>query len=320
MTGRDPKCVFVANTLGEADIVAAWLSGNGFLARVMGAAALQGALGWLPFNEFGAKGIEVWVLDQAQAPAARQLLAERSAEVRSRMGAVAQPDAPIEVVCSGCGHSNTFSASDRGSVQSCTRCGDFLDVGESDDEGSSRDSITDRARKVMELANREALRFNHELIDTEHILLALIEDGSGVAANVLKNLGVELHKIKIEVESIVETRLDYITLVRLPLAPQARKVVEHSMEESTNLNHNYLGSEHILLGLLREREGLAARALMNLGVTLERAREEVVHLLGDWTNTLETGGTISSSSPQAGLAHRLGRWLRGWFVGRMPSD
>src|SRR5207248_8500988 len=103
MISRDPKCVFVANTLGEADIVAAWLSGNGFLARVMGAAALQGALGWLPFNEFGAKGIEVWVLEEAQAPAARRLLAERSAEVRSRMGAVAQPDAPIEVVCGGCG-------------------------------------------------------------------------------------------------------------------------------------------------------------------------------------------------------------------------
>jgi ATP-dependent Clp protease ATP-binding subunit ClpC len=140
--------------------------------------------------------------------------------------------------------------------------------------------FTDRARKVMQLANQEAQRFNHEYIGTEHILLGLIKEGSGVAANVLKNLDVDLRKIRLEVEKLVQSGPDMVTMGRLPQTPRAKKVIEYSMEEARNLNHNYVGTEHILLGLLREQEGVAAQVLMNLGLKLEEVREEVLNLLG----------------------------------------
>ncbi len=140
--------------------------------------------------------------------------------------------------------------------------------------------FTDRARKVMQLANQEAQRFNHEYIGTEHVLLGLIKEGSGVAANVLKNLDVDLRKIRLEVEKLVQSGPDMVTMGRLPQTPRAKKVIEYSMEEARNLNHNYVGTEHILLGLLREQEGVAAQVLMNLGLKLEDVREEVLNLLG----------------------------------------
>jgi ATP-dependent Clp protease ATP-binding subunit ClpC len=140
--------------------------------------------------------------------------------------------------------------------------------------------FTDRARKVMQLANQEAQRFNHEYIGTEHILLGLIKEGSGVAANVLKNLDVDLRKIRLEVEKLVQSGPDMVTMGKLPQTPRAKKVIEYSMEEARNLNHNYVGTEHILLGLLREQEGVAAQVLMNLGLKLEEVREEVLNLLG----------------------------------------
>src|SRR5438445_4404264 len=140
--------------------------------------------------------------------------------------------------------------------------------------------FTDRARKVMQLANQEAQRFNHEYIGTEHILLGLIKEGSGVAANVLKNLDVDLRKIRLEVEKLVQSGPDMVTMGKLPQTPRAKKVIEYSMEEARNLNHNYVGTEHILLGLLREQEGVAAQVLMNLGLKLEDVREEVLSLLG----------------------------------------
>ena len=140
--------------------------------------------------------------------------------------------------------------------------------------------FTDRARKVMQLANQEAQRFNHEYIGTEHVLLGLIKEGSGVAANVLKNLDVDLRKIRLEVEKLVQSGPDMVTMGKLPQTPRAKKVIEYSMEEARNLNHNYVGTEHILLGLLREQEGVAAQVLMNLGLKLEEVREEVLNLLG----------------------------------------
>ena len=140
--------------------------------------------------------------------------------------------------------------------------------------------FTDRARKVMQLANQEAQRFNHEYIGTEHILLGLIKEGSGVAANVLKNLDVDLRKIRHEVEKLVRSGPDLVTMGRLPQTPRAKKVVEYSMEEARVLNHNYVGTEHILLGLLREQEGVAAQVLMNLGLKLDEVRREVLNLLG----------------------------------------
>ena len=148
--------------------------------------------------------------------------------------------------------------------------------------------FTDGARKVMQLANQEAQRFNHEYIGTEHVLLGLIKEGSGVAANVLKNLDVDLRKIRLEVEKLVQSGPDMVTMGKLPQTPRAKKVIEYSMEEARNLNHNYVGTEHILLGLLREQEGVAAQVLMNLGLKLEEVREEVLNLLGHGLEGVES--------------------------------
>lgn len=142
------------------------------------------------------------------------------------------------------------------------------------------DKFTDRARKVMALAREEARRYNHEYIGTEHILLGLVKEGSGVAATVLQNLDIELKKIRMEVEKIVQTGPDLVSVGQLPFTPKVKKVLEYAMEEAKNLGHNYIGTEHLLLGLLREHEGVAAQVLLNLGVRLEDVREEVINLLG----------------------------------------
>jgi len=142
----------------------------------------------------------------------------------------------------------------------------------------------------MQLANQEAQRFNHEYIGTEHVLLGLVKEGSGVAANVLKNLDIDLRKIRIEVEKIVQTGPDMVTMGKLPQTPRAKKVIEYAMEEARNLNHNYVGTEHLLLGLLREQEGVAAQVLMNLGMKLEDVRDEVLNLLGHGLEAAEAGG------------------------------
>ncbi len=163
--------------------------------------------------------------------------------------------------------------------------------------------FTDRARKVMQLANQEAQRFNHEYIGTEHVLLGLVKEGSGVAANVLKNLDIDLRKIRLEVERIVQHGPggDNATLGRLPHTPRAKKVIEYSIEEARNLNHNYVGTEHLLLGLLREQEGVAAQVLMNLGLKLEDVREEVLNLLGhNMPNENESGGGERSERSGSG--------------------
>lgn len=158
--------------------------------------------------------------------------------------------------------------------------------------------FTDRARKVMQLANQEAQRFNHEYIGTEHILLGLVKEGSGVAANVLKNLDIDLRKIRLEVEKLVQSGPEMVTIGKLPHTPRAKKVIEYSMEEARNLNHNYVGTEHILLGLLREQDGVAAQVLMNLGMKLEDVREEVLSLLGHGIDSSdgERGGREGSGS------------------------
>jgi len=145
----------------------------------------------------------------------------------------------------------------------------------------------------MQLANQEAQRFNHEYIGTEHVLLGLVKEGSGVAANVLKNLDIDLRKIRLEVEKIVQHGPggEQVVMGRLPHTPRAKKVIEYSVEEARNLNHNYVGTEHLLLGLLREQEGVAAQVLMNLGLKLEDVREEVLNLLGhNMPNESESGG------------------------------
>ncbi|MCH8270981.1 MAG: ATP-dependent Clp protease ATP-binding subunit, partial [Planctomycetes bacterium] len=148
--------------------------------------------------------------------------------------------------------------------------------------------FTDRARKVMALANQEAQRFNHEYIGTEHILLGLVKEGSGVGANVLKNLEVDLRKVRLEVERLVKAGPEMVTMGKLPQTPRAKKVIEYAIEEARSLNHNYVGTEHLLLGLLREQDGVAAQVLMNLGLKLEDVREEVLNLLGAGVDAEET--------------------------------
>ncbi len=154
--------------------------------------------------------------------------------------------------------------------------------------------FTDRARKVMALANQEAQRFNHEYIGTEHILLGLVKEGSGVGANVLKNLEVDLRKVRLEVEKLVKRGPDMVTMGKLPQTPRAKKVIEYAIEEARSLNHNYVGTEHLLLGLPREQDGVAAQVLMNLGLKLEDVREEVLNLLGAGIEAEEapTGGPV----------------------------
>jgi len=142
------------------------------------------------------------------------------------------------------------------------------------------DRFTDRAKKVMNLARQEAQRFNHEYLGTEHILLGLVQEGSGVAANVLRNMTIDLAKIRTEVEKLVKTGPSMVTMGQLPFTPRAKKVLELSMEEAGNLGHNYIGTEHLLLGLIKENEGIAAKVLTNLGVKLEDVREEVLEFLG----------------------------------------
>jgi len=159
--------------------------------------------------------------------------------------------------------------------------------------------FTDRARKVMALANQEAQRFNHEYIGTEHILLGLVKEGSGVGANVLKNLDVDLRKVRLEVEKLVRAGPEMVTMGKLPQTPRAKKVIEYAIEEARNLNHNYVGTEHILLGLLREHDGVAAQVLMNLGLKLEDVREEVLNLLGagaEADSEMAAGGHSESGS------------------------
>ncbi|HUT59814.1 MAG TPA: ATP-dependent Clp protease ATP-binding subunit [Phycisphaerae bacterium] len=149
--------------------------------------------------------------------------------------------------------------------------------------------FTERARKVMALANQEAQRFNHSYIGTEHVLLGLIKEGSGVGANVLRNLGVDLQKVRMEVEKLVKAGPDTVTMGKLPYTPRAKKVTEFAIEEARNLNHNYVGTEHLLLGLLREHEGVAAQVLMNLGLKLDEVREEILNLLGAGVDPEESG-------------------------------
>ncbi|MBT5381217.1 MAG: ATP-dependent Clp protease ATP-binding subunit [Phycisphaerae bacterium] len=166
--------------------------------------------------------------------------------------------------------------------------------------------LTDRARKVMALANQEAQRFNHEYIGTEHILLGLVKEGSGVGANVLKALEIDLRKVRLEVEKLVKSGPEMVTMGKLPQTPRAKKVLEYAIEEARHLNHNYVGTEHLLLGLLREQDGVAAQVLMNLGVKLEEGREEVLNLLGagiepeEMEEVGEGGEEAPSASPRRG--------------------
>jgi len=140
------------------------------------------------------------------------------------------------------------------------------------------DKFTERARKVLSLAQEEAQRFQHDYIGTEHLLLGLVREGEGVAAKVLSNLGVELKEVRNAVEAMIG-RGDPIVLGELGLTPRAKKVIELAADEAHRLNHHYIGTEHLLLGLMREGESIAAEALQSLGVNLEKVRTETIRVL-----------------------------------------
>lgn len=142
------------------------------------------------------------------------------------------------------------------------------------------EKFTDRARKIMQLADQESCRMNHEYIGTEHLLLGLIKEGSGVAANVLKNMGVDLNKARTEVLKLVQVGPDMVTMGKLPQTPRTKRVIEHAIESAKSLNHNYVGTEHLLLGLVKESEGVAADVLKACGATAAAIEEEILNLLG----------------------------------------
>ncbi|OQX82089.1 MAG: hypothetical protein B6D56_00785 [Candidatus Omnitrophica bacterium 4484_70.1] len=151
--------------------------------------------------------------------------------------------------------------------------------------------FTERARKVLVLAKEEARRFNHDYIGTEHILLGLIREGEGVACAVLQNLGVDLNRLRRELERLISPGSIATIGGDLPFTPRAKKALELAAEEARNLGHNYIGTEHILLGLLREEEGLAAQVLYSLGVDLRKVRDEISSLLGSSPHSVSSQTT-----------------------------
>ncbi len=165
------------------------------------------------------------------------------------------------------------------------------------------DKFTDRARKVLTLAQEEATRFNHNYIGTEHLLLGLVREGEGVAAKILSNLGVELNRVRSAVEFIIG-RGDRMLVGEIGLTPRAKRVIELAVDEERRLGHHYVGTEHLLLGLIREGEGVAAGVLESLGVNLEKARAQTIQVLSQSstahpssTTSVSTGTPVVGSGP-----------------------
>jgi ATP-dependent Clp protease ATP-binding subunit ClpC len=150
--------------------------------------------------------------------------------------------------------------------------------------------FTEKAIKVIMLAQEEARRLGHNFVGTEQILLGLIGEGTGVAAKVLKSMGVNLKDARIEVEKIIGRGSGFVA-VEIPFTPRAKRVLELSLEEARQLGHNYIGTEHLLLGLIREGEGVAARVLENLGVDLSKVRTQVIRMLGETAEVTAGGGS-----------------------------
>jgi len=158
------------------------------------------------------------------------------------------------------------------------------------------DKFTERARKVLTLAQEEAQRFNHNYIGTEHLLLGLVREGDGVAAKVLANMGVELNKVRSAVEFIIG-RGDRVVMGEIGLTPRAKKVIELAVDEARRLNHHYIGTEHLLLGLVREGEGIAAGVLESLGVSLDKVRAQVIHVLSQSSTYTEREARQATRTP-----------------------
>jgi len=161
--------------------------------------------------------------------------------------------------------------------------------------------FTERARKVIILAKEEARRFNHDYIGTEHILLGLIREGEGVAAAVLQKLDISLENIRLEIEKLVQPGPTTQIIGDIPFTPRAKKALELAAEEARSLGHNYIGTEHLLLGLIREGEGIASQVLLNLGMDLNSVRNEVMSLLGSALPGMSPQGGQSTKSKTPAL-------------------
>lgn len=168
------------------------------------------------------------------------------------------------------------------------------------DAGDGKDAMferfTEKAIKVIMLAQEEARRLGHNFVGTEQILLGLIGEGTGVAAKVLKSMGVNLKDARIEVEKIIGRGSGFVA-VEIPFTPRAKRVLELSLEEARQLGHNYIGTEHLLLGLIREGEGVAARVLENLGVDLSKVRTQVIRMLGETAEVTPGGSSGRTKTP-----------------------
>jgi len=183
--------------------------------------------------------------------------------------------------------------------------------------------FTDRVRRVLVLAQEELRLFNHSFLGTEHILLGLIREGEGIAAQALKRMDVSLEDARQSVNEIVKLSGGVPTGSAVPFTPRAKKVLELSLREALQLGHNYIGTEHILLGLLREGEGVGAQVLVSLGADLDAVRETVVQLLPGQVESMEavtseavemtSGGWIASIPSRT-------RAIRCSFCGRQPSE
>lgn len=174
--------------------------------------------------------------------------------------------------------------------------------------------FTDRARKVMQLANMEAQRLNHEYIGTEHLLLGLIKESNGVATTVLHNLGLNLDQCRAECLKLVQPGPDVVTMGRLPMTPRTKGCIEKAIQWARDLSHNHVGTEHLLLGLVSETEGVAAQVLLNFGVKLETVKSEVLNLLGITKETrkerLQT--KVALAGHGALLKDLTKEWLKKW--------
>ncbi|BAZ69128.1 endopeptidase Clp ATP-binding chain [Fischerella sp. NIES-4106] len=165
-----------------------------------------------------------------------------------------------------------------------------------DGKNAMFERFTEKAIKVIMLAQEEARRLGHNFVGTEQILLGLIGEGTGVAAKVLKSMGVNLKDARIEVEKIIGRGSGFVA-VEIPFTPRAKRVLELSLEEARQLGHNYIGTEHLLLGLIREGEGVAARVLENLGVDLSKVRTQVIRMLGETAEVTQGGPSRGNKTP-----------------------
>src|SRR5271155_5884214 len=162
----------------------------------------------------------------------------------------------------------------------------------------SMNNFTPRAQQVLALARKEADRFNHNFVGTEHLLLGLIKLGQGVAVNVLQKLGLDLETVRMEVENLVGTGPDQKMIGNIPYTPRVKKVLALAAKEAKALNHTYVGTEHILLGLLREGDGVAARVLKNLDIDIEQTRQEILKELDPNFSAQEEHPPQGSDAPE----------------------